>query len=106
MNRDGHPQTLVAAHPGNRNAERHGLYSPRTLARRAREIADALMELPHVQPLDVLAAEEIGSVIAAVRVAGTRPDLRLSVERRLGVLTERHAAGDDPPFAAGRGGCR
>jgi hypothetical protein len=55
---------LVASHPQNLNALKHGLYSPRTFAPRAREVADGLMELPHVQPLDRLAADEIGSIIA------------------------------------------
>ncbi len=45
----GHPQTLQASHPGNLNAVRHGVYSGRVLAPRAREIADALMDLPHGQ---------------------------------------------------------
>jgi hypothetical protein len=66
LRRAGHPATLQASHPGNANAAKHGLYSPRLLEPRAREIADALMTLPHAQPLDVLAAEEIGSTIAAL----------------------------------------
>jgi hypothetical protein len=58
----------VRVHPDNVNAARHGLYSRsgRVLAERAEEIAEALMELPHVQALDVLAAEEIGSTVAAL----------------------------------------
>jgi hypothetical protein len=50
----------------NTRAVRHGCYSGRLLAERAAEIRDALMTLPHAQPLDVLAAEEIGSMIAAL----------------------------------------
>jgi hypothetical protein len=66
VNRRGHPETLQARHPGNRNRLVHGAYSK--LARRelepaAREIADALMEAPHVDPLDRLAAEEIGALV-------------------------------------------
>ena len=61
MNAHGHPETLVPAEHGNTLGVRHGLYSRsgRVLAPRAEEIADALMKLPHAQPLDVLAAEEI-----------------------------------------------
>jgi hypothetical protein len=55
---------LVAAHPQNLNAVRHGIYSARVLAPRAREVADQLMSLPHVRPLDALAADEIGSIVA------------------------------------------
>ena len=68
MNANGHTASLVAAHPDNANAARHGLYSRsgRVLAARAEEIAAALTTLPHVQTLDVLAAEEIGSVLAAL----------------------------------------
>ncbi len=66
VNENGHPATLIASHPGNANAARHGLYSKRLLAPRAAEIADALMEAPHVVPADRLAAEEIGSVLAAL----------------------------------------
>ena len=67
-NPNGTPETLVPSHPGNVHAGRHGLRSKsgRMLAPRAKEIADALMSLPHVGGVDVLAAEEIGSVIAAL----------------------------------------
>jgi hypothetical protein len=66
VNKGGHPQTLQARQPGNRNRLVHGAFSK--LARadldpRAREIAEALMEAPHVDPLDRLAAEEIGALV-------------------------------------------
>jgi hypothetical protein len=35
------------------------------LAPRAAEVADALMTMPHAHPPDRLAAEEIGSIVAA-----------------------------------------
>jgi len=35
MNKRGHPETLVAARPGNRNAVRHGAHSPRLIQKRA-----------------------------------------------------------------------
>jgi hypothetical protein len=65
-NPNGNPASLPLAEPGNERALKHGAYSGRRLAERAAEVRDALMELPHAQPLDVLAAEEIGSVIAAL----------------------------------------
>lgn len=61
-------RNLVAAHPGNKNAQRHGAYSEdgRALAPRAREIADSLMAAPHTVPLDEIAAVEIGRLIALI----------------------------------------
>jgi hypothetical protein len=58
----------VASHPDNDGGATHGLYSRgrRLLQPRAQEIAEALLQLPHVEPLDQLAAEEIGSLIAAL----------------------------------------
>jgi hypothetical protein len=66
MNSKGQPENLVPAHPGNRNAVRFGVYSPRALAPRAREVADALLDAPHAVPLDQIAAEEIGSLVATI----------------------------------------
>jgi hypothetical protein len=69
MNRTGHKQTLVSHHPGNTNAVRHGVFSPRVLEPRAREIADGLMTAAHTSPLDQLAAEEIGALVALIEAA-------------------------------------
>jgi hypothetical protein len=57
---------LVAAHPGNVNAVRHGLWSDRVLEPRVQEVADTLMELPHAIPIDRLAAEECARLIARI----------------------------------------
>jgi len=64
VNRQGHPETLRASQAGNSNALTHGAFSRQTLAPRARELADALLQAPHTVPLDRLGAEEIGAVIA------------------------------------------
>jgi hypothetical protein len=85
MNEAGHPSTLVASHPGNRNRELHGAYSlRRELDPRATEIADALLDAaPHTIPLDRIGAEEIGSLIVTM----DRIDVALSdgrVENRRG----------------------
>jgi hypothetical protein len=66
VNKRGHPETLQARHPGNSHRLTHGAYAKLAggeLDPAAREIADALMEAPHVDPLDRLAAEEIGTLI-------------------------------------------
>lgn len=68
---------------------RHGAYSQRALAPRAAELADALMELPHVEALDGLAAEEIGSTIAALEAIDA--DLRDCGIRGKGSLLEHKA---------------
>ena len=65
MNTEGHPATLRASQPGNRNREVHGVYSVRrSLTPQATAIADELMGAPHVVELDRLAAEEIGALVA------------------------------------------
>ena len=90
---------LLPSHPGNANAARHCVYSAsgRLLAPRAEEIADALMELAHTVPVDRLAAEEIGALLARIealdaeldrrgpggRGAATLLDLRLRASGRL-----------------------
>ena len=63
---------------------RHGLYSPRVLAPRAEEIADGLMGLPHVRPLDALAADEIGSLVARLEAIDRDLDQRGHVGRNGG----------------------
>jgi hypothetical protein len=69
---------LVASHPGNTSAVTHGAYAAgnRVLAPRAAEIAEALLQLPHVQPLDRLAAEEIGALVARVEALDAALDKR------------------------------
>jgi hypothetical protein len=66
MNPNGTTANLVASHPANTNSVKSGIYSRtgRVLAPRAREIADAIIEAPHVTGLDRIAAEEIGSLVA------------------------------------------
>src|SRR2546430_2705176 len=66
MNRKGNPGTLRARQPGNGNAVKFGVYSPRALVPRAREVADALLDAAHTVPLDQIAAEEIGSIVATL----------------------------------------
>jgi hypothetical protein len=46
MNKKGHPATLEASHPGNTNAGKTGVYSPRMLAPRVAEIESAIVDRP------------------------------------------------------------
>jgi hypothetical protein len=82
MNKHGHRKTLQARQPGNTNAVRSGVFSPRVLSPRAEEISRALMAASHTVPLDQIAAEEIGSLVATLEAI----DQDLS-ERG---LTDRH----------------
>jgi hypothetical protein len=52
----------------------HAAYAAgnQVLAPRAVEIAEALLQLPHVQPLDRLAAEEIGALVARIEALSMR----------------------------------
>jgi hypothetical protein len=68
MNSNGHATTLEAAQPGNRNRETHGAYSHRSLrSDEVDHLVEALMEAPHVVPLDQLAAEEIAHLVVQIR---------------------------------------
>lgn len=69
MNPEGHRASLIPQQPGNTNAVRHGVFSPRTLEPRAREVAEGLMAAGHSSPFDLLAAEEIGALIALIEAA-------------------------------------
>jgi hypothetical protein len=64
----GHPSTLVAAHPGNRSAVKSGAFSRTGApnAERAAVVADAILEAPHTEALDWIAAREIGSLVALI----------------------------------------
>lgn len=88
---------LVAAHPGNAHAAKHGAWSGtgRLLQPRAEEVAGAVMGLPHTHPIDAIGAEEIGQLVALcetidaeIAKAGTRgrrmlPEHRLRASARL-----------------------
>ena len=93
MNRDGNPASLVPAPTGNTRNLQHGAYSTgRALAPRAAEIADAIMEAPHVVALDRIGAEEIGAIVAQLeridavledgRVEGKRGQARALIDLR------------------------
>ena len=58
MNKGGHPETLVASQPGNANALRHGVHSPRLIQARAAEIATELTRSWDFSPTQRLAVHE------------------------------------------------
>ena len=63
MNSKGHPDSLVAAQPGNQNALKHGVFSSQATSPRAQEIEHALMSASHTVELDRIAAAEIASLL-------------------------------------------
>jgi hypothetical protein len=66
VNERGKPETLVASHPGNANAVRHGIFSNRILAPRIEAYRDELLALPHVAPVDVAAVDECARLLARI----------------------------------------
>jgi hypothetical protein len=64
----GNPASLEPVRNGNTFAVKSGIYSRtgRVLAPRGHEIADNLLALPHAVGVDAVAAEEIGSTVAAL----------------------------------------
>jgi hypothetical protein len=100
-NPNGNANALIPAPRGNVRNWQHGGYSDRFLSARAAEIADELMELPHVLTIDRASAEEIGRLRAIVeridralednRVESKRgqPRALLEVRRRYSMQLER-----------------
>jgi hypothetical protein len=90
VNRAGHSQTLVAAHPGNANRLVHGLYSKREIAPEVRELADELMSLQHVAETDYAAALEIAKLVLLVdRIDAALADGRLERGTALRALVDQ-----------------
>jgi hypothetical protein len=64
MNKGGNPKSLVASHPGNQNAVKHGVHSPRLIQSRAAEIATELTQSFEFSPAERLAVQEAARCIA------------------------------------------
>jgi hypothetical protein len=65
VNEQGHVSTLVASQPGNRNAERTGLFArmERPLEPTVQAMAAEVMALPHTGALDEVGAVEIAKLV-------------------------------------------
>jgi hypothetical protein len=81
MNRRGYPQTLVASHPGNLNAAKNGVHSPRLIQARAVEIADELAAGYEFTPAERLAVHEAARCIAILEAIDRDLDERGLVDR-------------------------
>jgi hypothetical protein len=64
MNKRGNPESLVASHPGNQNAVKHGVHSSRLIQARAAEIASELTQSFEFSPAERLAVQEAARCIA------------------------------------------
>lgn len=64
-NAKGHAETLVASHPGHRNAERHGAFSrmERPLEPHVQAMAEQILALPHTGDADIIGAIEIAKLL-------------------------------------------
>ena len=64
MNKNGNPGTLVASHPGNTNAMKHGVYSERQIQSRAAQIVTELIESFEFSVTQRLAVADMARLIA------------------------------------------
>lgn len=82
MNKRGNPGTLVAAQPGNTNAVKHGVYSPRLIESRAAEIVDRLTRSFDFTVAQLVAVEEVGRCMAILEAVDRELDERGLVDKR------------------------
>jgi hypothetical protein len=76
VNRKGHVETLVAAHPENRNALKNGVFSPRALATRAEELDIAIA----ARPAPEVVADVLRREVAALAALGEAMDSSFDVQ--------------------------
>jgi hypothetical protein len=81
MNKHGNPKTLVASHPGNLNAVKQGVHSPRLIQARAAEIATELTQAFEFSPVERLAVHEAARCIAILEAIDRDLDQRGLVDK-------------------------
>lgn len=81
MNERGNPQSLVPSHPGNLNAAKQGVHSPRLIQVRAAEIASELTHSFAFSPAEQLAVHEASRCIAILEAIDRDLDQRGLVDR-------------------------
>ena len=74
MNKNGNPGTLVASHPENTNAMKHGVYSERRIQSRAAQIATDLMESFEFSVAQHLAVGEVAHLTAILEAINRELD--------------------------------
>ena len=81
MNKRGNPKSLLASHPGNLNALKQGVHSPRLIQARAAEIATELTQSFEFSPAERLAVHEAARCIAILEAIDRDLDQRGLVDR-------------------------
>jgi len=82
MNKHGNPKSLVPSHPGNLNAAKEGVHSPRLIQARAAEIAGELTQSFQFSPAELLAVHEAARCIAILEAIDRDLDQRGLVDRK------------------------
>jgi hypothetical protein len=82
MNRNGNPKTLVASQPGNFNAVKSGVHSPRLIQARAAEIEAELTGSFDFSPIQLVAAREVARCMAIIEAIDRDLDDRGLVDKR------------------------
>ncbi len=81
MNTRGNPKSLVPAHPGNLNAAKQGVHSPRLIQARAAEIVSELTQSFAFAPAELLAVQEAARCMAILEAIDRDLDQRGLVDR-------------------------
>jgi hypothetical protein len=81
MNKRGHTKSLVGSHPGNLNAAKQGVHSPRLIQARAAEIASELTQAVEFSPTEQLAVYEAARCIAILEAIDRDLDERGLVDK-------------------------
>ena len=81
MNKRGNPKSLVASQPGNLNAAKQGVHSPRLIQARAAEIASELTQSFEFSPAERLAVHEAARCIAILEAIDRDLDQRVLVDK-------------------------
>jgi len=82
MNERGHPETLVASHPGNTNAVRSGVHSPRLIQARAAEIKAELERSFTFSATQAVAVHEVARCTALLEAIDRELDERGLVDKQ------------------------
>lgn len=82
MNKRGNPESLVASHPGNFNAAKQGVHSPRLIQARAAEIAGELTQSFEFSPAERLAVHEAARCIAILEAIDRELDQRGLIDKK------------------------
>ncbi len=82
MNKRGNPESLVPSHPGNLNAAKQGVHSPRLIQARAAEIATDLTRSFEFSPAQRLAVHETARCMAILEAIDRDLDERGLEDKR------------------------